>query len=49
MISAHIDEIGFMVKHIDDEGFLYFVPIGGIDTMLLPGSRLAVHHNENSF
>lgn len=49
MISAHIDEIGFMVKYIDDEGFLYLVPIGGIDTMLLPGSRLAVHHNENSF
>lgn len=49
MISAHIDEIGFMVKHIDDEGFLYLVPIGGVDTMLLPGSRLAVHHNENSF
>lgn len=49
MISTHIDEIGFMVKHIDDDGFLYIVPIGGIDTMLLPGSRLAVHHNDNSF
>ncbi|MBO8458895.1 MAG: M20/M25/M40 family metallo-hydrolase [Bacteroidetes bacterium] len=49
MISAHIDEIGFMVKHIDDDGFLYIVPIGGIDTMLLPGSRLAIHHNGNSF
>ncbi|MEG2095189.1 MAG: hypothetical protein RRY73_00770 [Alistipes sp.] len=49
MISAHIDEVGFMVKHIDDDGFLYIVPIGGIDTMLLPGSRLAVHHNGNSF
>lgn len=49
MISAHIDEIGFMVKHIDDDGFLYIVPIGGIDTMLLPGSRLAVHHKGHSF
>lgn len=49
MISAHIDEIGFIVKHIDDDGFIYIVPIGGIDTMLLPGSRLAVHHNDNSF
>lgn len=49
MISAHIDEIGFMIKHIDNDGFLYIVPIGGIDTMLLSGSRLAVHHNGNSF
>lgn len=49
MISAHIDEVGFMVKHIDENGFLYIVPIGGIDTMLLPGSRLAVHHHDNSF
>lgn len=49
MLSAHIDEIGFMVKHIDEDGFLYVVPIGGIDTMLLPGSCLAVHHNGYSF
>lgn len=49
MVSAHIDEVGFMVKHIDNDGFIYIVPIGGIDTMLLPGSRLAIHHNGNSF
>ena len=28
---------------------LYVVPIGGIDLMLLPGTRLAVHHGENSY
>ena len=49
MITAHIDEVGFMVKHIDEDGFLYIVPIGGIDTMLLPGACLAVHHDGNSF
>ena len=49
MISAHIDEIGFMVKYIDDNGMLYIVPIGGIDFMLLPGLRLVVHHDGNSF
>jgi endoglucanase len=49
MISAHIDEIGFMVKYIDDNGMLYIVPVGGIDMMLLPGSRLVVHNNGNSF
>lgn len=49
MITAHIDEIGFMIKYIDDSGMLYIVPIGGVDLMLLPGTRLAVHHGGNSF
>lgn len=49
MLSAHIDEIGFVVKHIDDNGFVYILPIGGVDVMLLPGMRLAIHHKDNSF
>ena len=49
MLSAHIDEIGFVVKYIDDNGYLSFLPIGGIDAMLVPGARLAVHHGKNSF
>lgn len=49
MLSAHIDEVGFMVKYIDENGMVYIVPIGGIDLMLLPGLRLAVHHKQNAF
>lgn len=49
MITAHMDEVGFMVKYIDENGMLYVVPIGGIDLMLLPGTRLAVHHGGNYF
>lgn len=49
MISAHIDEIGFVVKHIDENGFIYILPIGGVDVMLLPGMRLAIHHSGNAF
>ena len=37
MLSAHCDEIGFLVSNIDDNGFLYVQEIGGIDTDLLPG------------
>lgn len=49
MLSAHIDEIGFVVKHIDEKGYVYILPIGGIDVMLLPGMRLAIHHENNAF
>lgn len=33
MISAHIDEIGLMVTHVDDNGFARFMPIGGINPL----------------
>lgn len=44
MISAHIDEIGFMVKYIDEQGYLWFRPIGGVDSALLPGLGVRVMH-----
>ncbi len=40
MLSGHIDEIGYMVKYIDQEGYIYFSPIGGIDLHLVPGERI---------
>jgi len=43
MLSAHIDEIGFMVQHIDDEGFIRFIPIGGFDAKTLTAQRVIVH------
>ncbi len=42
MIEAHIDGIGLMVKDILDEGFISFVPIGGIDSGILPYSEVIV-------
>jgi len=43
MLAGHCDEIGFMVKYIDDEGFLYFSAMGGFDQSIIPGRRVVVH------
>jgi putative aminopeptidase FrvX len=43
MLAGHCDEVGFMVKYIDENGFLYFAPIGGVDDQLLPGKRVWIH------
>jgi tetrahedral aminopeptidase len=42
MLAGHCDQIGFLVQHIDNEGFLYLQPIGGWDTQVLIGQRLTV-------
>ena len=31
MLTAHMDEIAFIVQHIDDDGFIRFLPLGGFD------------------
>lgn len=41
-VVGHIDEIGLVVTHIDDEGFLWFAPIGGWDPQILVGQRVVV-------
>jgi tetrahedral aminopeptidase len=43
MVAAHMDEIGFIVTHIDDEGFLRFHPLGGFDPKTLTSQRVIVH------
>lgn len=42
MLDAHIDEIGFLIKYIDDDGFLYFGTIGGFDPSTLAGNRVRI-------
>lgn len=43
MLAGHCDEVGFMIKYIDDQGYLFFAPIGGVDAHLVPGQRVTVH------
>jgi putative aminopeptidase FrvX len=42
MIAAHLDEIGFLVNHVDDEGFLRLTPIGGHDPRNMVSQRVLV-------
>jgi len=40
MIDAHCDEIGLIVQYVDEKGFLYVQPVGGVNIQLLPGERV---------
>ena len=42
LLDAHMDEIGFLVQHIDEQGFISFAPIGGWDQRLLPSHLLTI-------
>lgn len=42
-VAAHMDEIGFVVTHIDKKGFLRFHPLGGFDPKTLTNQRVIVH------
>jgi tetrahedral aminopeptidase len=43
MVSAHMDEIGFIVTHVDEQGFLRFHTLGGFDPKTLTSQRVIVH------
>ena len=45
-VVGHIDEIGLIVHHIDDDGFLWFTAVGGWDPVILVGQRLEVATRE---
>jgi len=42
MLAAHMDEVGFLVKHINKEGFIHFIKVGGIDDRILLGQRVSI-------
>ena len=44
LLDGHADEIGLMVKHIDDDGFVYFQPIGGLRPDWVRTKRVNIHN-----
>lgn len=43
VMAGHIDEIGFQVRYIDDNGFIYFRCIGGIDLAVVQARKVIIH------
>lgn len=43
MLAGHMDEIGFTIHYVSDDGLLYFSPIGGHDSTIPIGQRVWVH------
>lgn len=40
LFSAHMDEVGFMIKYIDEDGYLWFDALGGVDRRVVSGRRI---------
>lgn len=43
MLAGHCDELGFIIKYIDENGYLYFATIGGHDFSMISGRRVVIH------
>ncbi|RYG33305.1 M42 family peptidase [bacterium] len=46
MLAGHMDEIGFVVHHISDDGMLWFSTVGGHDASIIVGQRVWIHGKE---
>ncbi|MCC5909882.1 MAG: M42 family metallopeptidase [Clostridiaceae bacterium] len=49
MLAAHMDEIGLMVKDVDDKGYIKFTNIGGIDQRTLLCQEVIIHGSEKIY
>ena len=45
IVAAHMDEVGFLITHIDRDGYLQFEKIGGIDDRILPSKTVRIGAN----
>lgn len=42
LLAGHMDEIGFIIRYVDDKGFLFFDTVGGIDLNTIAGRRVTI-------
>lgn len=43
LLGAHVDEIGLMVKHVNSNGFIHFIQMGGINPQVAESQRVIIH------
>lgn len=46
MLDAHMDEVGFMISHIEEDGFLRLAPLGGWDARILPSHAVMIQNRD---
>jgi endoglucanase len=46
VVAAHMDEIGFMVRHVSDDGFVELDALGGWDARVLKAQRVTIHTDD---
>lgn len=46
MVSSHMDEVGFIVKGVTDDGYVKFSTVGGIDTKIMLSKRVTIGNNK---
>jgi endoglucanase len=44
MLCGHIDEVGFMVRYVNDDGFVYLSSIGGINPNIMPAKQILIYN-----
>jgi len=49
MLAAHMDEVGLIVRHIDEKGFIKFAKLGGINDQILLGQRVKLKTTNGSY
>jgi len=49
MIAAHMDEIGMIVKHVTEKGFIYFIKVGGINDSILTGKIVKIVNKNGEY
>ena len=48
MLAGHCDEIGMMITHITDEGYIHFSAVGGFETLVVLGQRVLIHNERGA-
>ncbi len=43
MLAGHCDQLGFIIKYISDDGYIYVDPVGGQDPVIFPGTHVTIY------